>query len=49
MDCDDRFTSAYQVAILNYKDVPLGTAPKHSIRNWYDAAAPSDKLVMEIF
>ncbi|ODN01041.1 L-ascorbate oxidase, partial [Orchesella cincta] len=44
MDCDDRFTKAFQVAVLNYKGVPLGTLPKHSIRSWYEASAPSDEL-----
>ncbi|OXA57027.1 L-ascorbate oxidase [Folsomia candida] len=38
MDCDDRFTSAYQLAVLNYNPVPIGTVPSHNIRNWHEAA-----------
>jgi len=45
MDCDDRFTKAYQVAVLNYDGMPKGTLPRHSIKSWYEAAARKDALV----
>ena len=45
MDCDDRFTSAFQVAVLNYEGVAPGTYPSHSIKSWHEAAAPADGLV----
>lgn len=45
MDCDDRFTSAFQVAVLNYNGIPLGKMPRHSIKNWYEATAATEKLV----
>lgn len=45
MDCDDRFTSAFQVAVLNYRGVPFGAMPRHSIKSWHEAAAPADGMV----
>ena len=39
MDCDDRFTSAFQVAVLNYDGIAPGTLPDHSIKSWKEATA----------
>ncbi|CAG7726388.1 unnamed protein product [Allacma fusca] len=44
MDCDDRFTSAYQVAVLNYDGIEPGTYPEHSIKSWKESAAPENGL-----
>jgi len=47
MDCDDRFTSAFQVAVLNYDPVPQGAMPQHIIRNWHEATAfPGIVIIM---
>jgi hypothetical protein len=45
MDCDDRFTSAFQVAVLNYNTVPEGTLPRHVIKSWHEAKASDDGIV----